>query len=351
MFLMRDCFPPCSWWGHHTPQVHMDIIMALSNYLTLSISDWMIYTLLSTAFMPSDTAGTSCQNPWKMIYIFCPSLEGISLSSKYGESGTSSSDGIFALSHIETLVLPEAESQTRQSISTSLAQVPQATATEHMFIGPLPYIFYCFLRIRFQKEQNLFQTRNKPFHAVSKRKYCSGFFLKQLSLSKDGVIPAVSNHKHVVHGYRADLKYFLLFTTYAQKPQPKPPQGQTPPCFLCPFCFWVQGFSHIPSVLLTKRNGIAWRRKHLCGKAQVAKLYQVTSPGQMKPSLWALNTPQASEPTLLVQSSRPVLSWGGTAQENCAPGDVSCLYLALPVRCIDKNNVFWQLVIGNQDVI
>lgn len=61
--------------------------------------------------MPSDTAGTSCQNPQKMIYnIFCPSLEGISLYSKYRESGTSSSDGIFALSHIETLVLPEAES-------------------------------------------------------------------------------------------------------------------------------------------------------------------------------------------------------------------------------------------------
>lgn len=177
--------------------------------------------------MPSDTADTSCQNPWKMIYIFCPSLGGISLSSKYRESGTRSSDGIFTLSHIETLVLPEAESQTR-NVSP---QVPQATATEHMFIHPLPYIFYCFLRIRFQKEQNLFQTRNKLFHVVSKRKYCSGFFLKQLSLSKDGVIPAVSNHKHIVHGYRADLKYFFLFTSYAQKSQPKPPQGQT---FLLP---------------------------------------------------------------------------------------------------------------------
>lgn len=38
-------------------------------------------------------------------------------------------------------------------------------------------------------------------------------------------------------------------------------------------------------------------------------------------------------------------------KENYAAGNVSCLYLALPVRSIDKNNVFWQLVIGNQDVI
>lgn len=38
-------------------------------------------------------------------------------------------------------------------------------------------------------------------------------------------------------------------------------------------------------------------------------------------------------------------------KENFASGNVSCLYLALPIRSIDKNNVFWQLVVGNQDVI
>lgn len=208
---------------HYTTRVH--IITALSNYLTRSISALLIYTPRSTSFMPSDTAGTSCQNPWKMIYIFCPSLEGISLSSKYRESRTSSSAGTFALSQIETLVLPEAESQTRQCNSTNLAQVLRATATQHMFIGPLPYIFYCFLRIRFQKEQNLFQTCNKLLRVASKRKYCSGFFLKQLSL-RWGDSYSQQSQAHV-HGYRADPKYSLLFTTYAQKSQPKPPQGQT----------------------------------------------------------------------------------------------------------------------------
>lgn len=168
-----------------------------------------------------------------MIYIFCPSLEGISLSSKYRESGTNSSVGIFALSQIETLALPEAESQTRQCNSTSLAQVLQATATQHIFIGPLPYIFYCFLRVRFQKEQNLFQTHNKLLHVASKRKYCSGFFLKQLSLMNDGVIPAVSNHKHM---YTATELTQSIFSC-------SPPMLRNlslnhhkvrPLCFLCP---------------------------------------------------------------------------------------------------------------------
>lgn len=177
--------------------------------------------------MPSDTAGTNCQNPWQVIYNICPSLEGISVSPKNRESGTSSSDGIFALSHIETLVLAKTESQSRQCNSTSLAQVPQARATQQVFIGPLPYIFYCFLRIRFQKEQNLLQIC-KNFQICCQQKEVLVRVLLKTTITQQGWGDSCSQQSHAcVHGYRADPKYFLLFTTCAQKSQPKPPQGQT----------------------------------------------------------------------------------------------------------------------------
>lgn len=78
-----------------------------------------------------------------MIYnAFCPSLEGTSLSSKYRETGTSSSAGAFALLDIETLVLPEAESQTRQCNSTSLAQVLQANSHPSTCLLVLFHIYF-----------------------------------------------------------------------------------------------------------------------------------------------------------------------------------------------------------------
>lgn len=77
----------------------------------------------------------------------------------------------------------------------------------------------------------------------------------------------------------------------------------------------------------------------------------------MKSSLWALSTLQAADPAWLDPAwldpaelkACPFLR-KNSAGEQCS-GNVSCPYLALPVRCIDKDDVFWQLVIRNQDVI
>lgn len=98
------------------------------------------------------------------------------------------------------------------------------------------------------------------------------------------------------HGYRAGLKYFLLFTTMLRNLSLNHHKVRTP-CLFSPSLpqfrrvLSAPGFSFTANVLLTRRNGIAWKRKHLCGKAQVAKFCNIPAcPGQC---LWALNTLQA----------------------------------------------------------
>lgn len=130
--------------------------MRLRNYLTLSNSAMLIHTPQPMPSLPplilhAQAAKATGRRPTILSY---PSVEGISSSSI--EKLEPVAQLVFLISDTETIALPEAESQTSKHNSTSLAQVLQATVTQYTFTGFIPYPFYYFLRLRFQKEQNLF---------------------------------------------------------------------------------------------------------------------------------------------------------------------------------------------------
>jgi len=84
-------------------------------------------------------------NLWK-VFLHLPSIEELEPVAQL----------VFFISDTETILLPEAGGQTNRHNSISLVQVLQAPVTQYIFTGFLPYTFYYFLRLRFQKEQNLF---------------------------------------------------------------------------------------------------------------------------------------------------------------------------------------------------
>lgn len=196
--------------------------------------------------------------------------------------GTCNSTGIFDLSDTETPILLEAESRTSQHNSTNLAKVLQPTVNQYTFNLPFLYIFYCCLRLRFRKEQNLFwhptQTQSKRSHIASTREQRSELSLTQTPHTKKrcGNASPDKNHKNMCKSTM--LKYFLLWTS------PVPSNISLNQSCVLPASFipsyhsgevssWVQGSSHTCCAANQKKWPFREQRKSL-GKDWADKALQ-----------------------------------------------------------------------------
>lgn len=162
-----------------------------------------------------------------------------------------------------------------------------------MFTGYLTYVFYCFLRLRFWKEQHLFQTHNKLPHVACISRHCSGFSLTQLSLNSEKIRRHTCGQESqvCVQGNRADLKYFLLCWPPVPRNLSLNHRSVLPASFAPVYHSWEAGsWVQVSSHSQSAANQTEWHfleeKKTSAERLRWQRLTRSTaSPGQMKSNL------------------------------------------------------------------